>query len=94
MDQYFALQDLYGWKRSDFASDEAWEGIREALVLQFNSYFGEDAESLGPWEDLCDLIGLKPIPKTVEDCRKASNCSRTFMHAILTRRENLRWLQV
>ena len=73
MDQFKKMRKLYGWKKGNANGKEAWEGIRRALVLQFNKYFGADVRSLNSWAQLCAVIGgIEPIPQTAEECIEVS----------------------
>lgn len=78
MEQFNEMRNLYGWKKRrdetgkevwDKAGKEAWAGIRRALVLEFNRYFGEDDKVLQSWIHLCNVIGgIDPVPGTLEGC--------------------------
>lgn len=72
MEQYFEMCNLFGWEKGDTESDEAWDEIRTALVLQFNQYFGDDPDSLDSWVGLCIAIGINPVPATMVECRTVS----------------------
>lgn len=68
--QIVALCDHYGWKKYDEDRDIAWEGLREALVLQFNEIYGEDENDISAWRSLCEILGVFPIPRGLVACRQ------------------------
>ena len=73
MEQFYEMRELYDWKKGNAKGKKAREGIRRALVLQFNKYFGADVRSLNSWAQLCAVIGgIEPIPQTAEECIEVS----------------------
>ncbi|KAF9043195.1 hypothetical protein BJ165DRAFT_229899 [Panaeolus papilionaceus] len=66
---------------------EAYKEVRQAyddaLTMQFNEVYGTDMEDYSAWYDLCSRIGIYPIPDTVRECRKVSQCLGIW-HAICT----------
>ncbi|KAH0558380.1 hypothetical protein GP486_004958 [Trichoglossum hirsutum] len=74
-DEMIRMCRFFGWpkrgQRECPARDEAWERFRIALVLDFNSMFGHDANDTNAWESICRLLGIAPIPETMEDRRQA-----------------------
>jgi hypothetical protein len=40
----------------------------EALVLEFNSWYGTDNGNLRSWQNLCKAIRIYPLPETCELC--------------------------
>ncbi|KJA16357.1 hypothetical protein HYPSUDRAFT_171469 [Hypholoma sublateritium FD-334 SS-4] len=54
------------WKRH-----KAYMAFHHALTQQFNANYGTDADSLRSWKLLCLHIGISPLPRTLEERRKA-----------------------
>ena len=77
-DEYQRLRDFYGWDRDDDEGEAAWLGYREALVQEFNDWYGTNADSLAAWHSLCKAIGFSPLPRSCEACRAVSNVIATF----------------
>ncbi|KAJ7189987.1 hypothetical protein GGX14DRAFT_483934, partial [Mycena pura] len=73
--QYQALRRTYNWnqggKKALAAARAAYEGYNRAMGLTFSQEYGDDVDSLENWQKLCRAVGLKPIPTTLEACRKA-----------------------
>lgn len=69
MEQYFEMRHLYRREWNQVQKDATWEGIRAALVTQFNSLYGMDCESLETWVGLATIIGITPVPDTLHECR-------------------------
>lgn len=46
--------------------------FREALVMEFNELYGVDVNEFESWERICEDIGIKPVPDTMEECRRVS----------------------
>ena len=68
-ESYALLQKFYGWRKGDPDSDQAWNEYQEALVDEFNLWFGSEND-LGAWHSLCCAVKIEPIPKTCLDCEK------------------------
>jgi len=45
--------------------------LSDAIAEDFNLKYGFDVDSLKPWTTLCEVIGIKPTPKKIQDCQKA-----------------------
>lgn len=45
------------------------EMLRLAMVRQFNGRYGEDADSLEAWQELCRCVDI-PVPDTLPECKK------------------------
>jgi rubredoxin len=48
-DEFDRLRSFYGWDRRDADGDEAWSRYMNALVLEFNSWYGTDSQNLRSW---------------------------------------------
>lgn len=53
-----------------FDRDKAWMDLRDAIVLEFNKIYGTDENDLGSWQALCRVLGIAPVPTTLQECRK------------------------
>lgn len=65
--QFHRLQTEAGWEREE--QRDAWEGYLEALVLQFNSSYGENENDLTAWHGLLARIGINNFPDSVKVCK-------------------------
>ena len=45
-------------------------GLKDAMVLQFNSIYGTDVEGVTSWQSLCRVLGISPVPTTLDECKK------------------------
>lgn len=70
--QFHRLQTEAGWEREDPEQRDAWEGYLEALVLQFNSSYGENENDLTAWHGLLARIGINNFPDSVKVCKSVS----------------------
>lgn len=59
-----------GWVGNSPARIDARRGFNDALVQQFNFFYGVDGNDLATWHNLCKTIGIKPVPDSVDECRK------------------------
>ncbi|OJT13543.1 hypothetical protein TRAPUB_9897 [Trametes pubescens] len=50
--------------------DAARNELRKAMVKQFNAIYGTDVKALESWQLLCSALGMKPVPKNIEACRR------------------------
>lgn len=48
--------------------------FKDALVLQFNETYGTEVDSLRSWQALAQVIGIDPIPETLEVCQAVCGC--------------------
>lgn len=60
---------------------EAREAFYEAFVGVFSYFFGVSGD-LHNWEFLCDLLGVSPIPATVEECKLVSKPTKMLLTPI------------
>jgi len=73
--EFYRMCDQFQWKkRPDNACPpvrkEAWEKFRVAMVVEFNSRFGTDAEDVFSWKGICEFLQMNPMPSGVESMRK------------------------
>ncbi|KAK1808507.1 hypothetical protein LTR12_017133 [Friedmanniomyces endolithicus] len=74
--EFYRMCSQFGWDRRPNGSyprvrEEAWQGFRTALVVQFNSSFGVDADDIATWEGICKFLELSPIPSNIDGMRQA-----------------------
>ncbi|KAG8699826.1 hypothetical protein FRC09_006353 [Ceratobasidium sp. 395] len=75
MDEFCRMCDMFWPSRSDRDNPErtdAREGIRDALVQQFNVIYGKNEKSLSAWQNLCDVLQLADVPNDLNACREVS----------------------
>ena len=73
--EYRRLCALNGWpsrkqKDAHAERDRAWEVFRIAMVEAFNMTFGDDENDIEAWGRMCVLVGMEPIPETLEARRE------------------------
>ncbi|KAI0773916.1 hypothetical protein C8Q74DRAFT_1200735 [Fomes fomentarius] len=69
--EFYRMCDYFDWGRKSNQREDARNRMRHAMVLQFNTTFGTNAEDLITWQNLCDVISIRPIPETLHACRRA-----------------------
>ena len=65
-----------GWGQESQEREDAYENLREALVLEFNHNYGVNVDEFDSWKNICKDIGIKPIPSSLEECREVSDTRR------------------
>ncbi|KAI5847653.1 hypothetical protein DFP73DRAFT_474725 [Morchella snyderi] len=77
--EFERLREHKGWLHRPQGRDErnlmnvyrkAREEFFEAFVEDFRAFFGE-GDDVRDWEYLCDLLGVRPTPRTIEHCKAA-----------------------
>lgn len=58
------------WHRTDPEYLDARSEFRAALVQDFNTRYGTDAQRLEAWQNLCEILEIRPVPLTITKCRK------------------------
>jgi hypothetical protein len=78
MGEFYRMTNQFGWdsngdldQRARF--HEARKGINEASVRQFNEIFGKDENDLASWRNLCSVLEIAKIPKSLNGCREVRN---------------------
>ena len=82
IDEYYRLLDVLGLNADDNSSprvrarvralrDELKDGLRDAMVLEFNSIYGTDVNSVASWQCLCRVLGVSSVPTTLDECKEA-----------------------
>jgi hypothetical protein len=57
---------------------DAKEGFRDALTMQFNNIYGTNENDLTNWQILCAKLGIDPVPESLKACRQVR---KTLTHA-------------
>lgn len=71
-DEMVRLQRCYNWERNDPEASEAWSEYRQALVLEFEAWYGTDNDNLSAWHSLCRALQVYPLPTTCAGCQQVS----------------------
>ena len=70
--EFYRLCDELGWDKEDSSRKEAHQNFKDALVQQFNVFYGTDVNDLKSWQNLCYVVHIDPIPEDLHACREAS----------------------
>jgi hypothetical protein len=76
-EQFYALSRQSSWDRVRFQSEQ--DAFRDALVQEFNGFYGTDEHDLRVWQALCYEVRVEPLPTTIKRCRQVclvSCCER------------------
>ncbi|KAN0082971.1 hypothetical protein V8E55_008766 [Tylopilus felleus] len=69
--EFYRLCDELGWDKEDSSRKEAHQNFKDALVQQFNVFYGTDVNDLKSWQNLCYVVRIDPIPEDLHACREA-----------------------
>ena len=61
-----------GWGGYNPNREEAHEAFKDALVKEFNDIYGTDENDINSWHKICVVVGLDPLPDTLEEARDVS----------------------
>lgn len=67
------------WKRGDDRHRRAQTSFFAAFIVDFDSYFGGDENDITTWQELCEVLGVDPIPEAMTKCQKVSNLLPTSL---------------
>jgi uncharacterized protein YlaI len=81
---YANLRRHEGLYRGSAASDDAWNRYQEALQSELHMWYGAENDLIA-WHALCRAIGIKPLPKTCEQCEEVGNRVTKFGRLMLMR---------
>ncbi|KAI5840874.1 hypothetical protein DFP73DRAFT_178054 [Morchella snyderi] len=70
MMEFQRLMQHQHWGPRDEAYERARAEFFEAFAEEFASYFGSDQVDITSWQQLCEDLGVEPIPATITQCRK------------------------
>ncbi|KAH0828911.1 hypothetical protein J3R83DRAFT_2330 [Lanmaoa asiatica] len=63
------LRKVSRWDKDSMQISAIRLGFNDALVQQFNFIYGTDSD-LGAWQNLCEVIDIRPIPDNIEECQR------------------------
>jgi len=67
-EEFQRLRGSSGWRRGDPEGERAWSEFRQALVKEFNWWFGTDPSDLLAWQTICQFVGTSGKKDTCHDC--------------------------
>ncbi len=70
--EFHRMCDFFGWRRDDARRKAAHTRFKDAMVLDFNSFYGTDVNALQSWQLLCRAVNVVPLPEDIAACREAS----------------------
>ena len=70
MSEFRRMRYEFDWDRDGEEQQEAREALKDAMVMQFNQYYGTDIEDINNWQILCGVLGISPIPQELQACRE------------------------
>lgn len=76
--------EFFGWRKDSndmypVQRQKASANFRVAMVRTFNQKFGEDVEVKRACLFLCTVIGVEPMPNTIEDMKEVSQAVQSAM---------------
>ena len=71
LSEFSRMARALGFDREE--RDAARQLLRFAMVAQFNTMYGRDANDLSGWQQLCIALGTDPVPDTIPKCREVSS---------------------
>jgi hypothetical protein len=79
-EQFYALRGQMGMNWDDARFESERDTFRDALVQEFNGFYGTDENDLRAWRALCREVGVEPLPTTIKSCRQVCliSCCRIF----------------
>ncbi|KAL4248522.1 hypothetical protein ABKN59_007822 [Abortiporus biennis] len=71
-DEFDRMCEEFGWndEKKKKKKGVVRRGLQNALVQQFNRFYGTQIESLESWQRLYKDIGIKPVPDDIESCKE------------------------
>ncbi|KAF7970579.1 hypothetical protein HWV62_23693, partial [Athelia sp. TMB] len=70
MSEFWRMCHYFGWNKKDEEQQEAREELKDAMVQQFNDFYGTDIEDINSWQILCGVLGISPVPQELKACRE------------------------
>ena len=68
--EFERMRAEFGWDADDYEMRDARRKFKSAMGQEFNDIYGTDETEIEPWQHLCRISYINPIPSTLEDCRK------------------------
>jgi len=72
-DEFHRLCNILGIDPDDndkYQVRDVRRGLKDAMVLQFNSIYGTNVKSVASWQSLCRVLGILPVPPTLKECQR------------------------
>ncbi|KAI0069692.1 hypothetical protein K474DRAFT_1714010 [Panus rudis PR-1116 ss-1] len=66
-EEFHRLCDQFKWGKN--RREQERKKLNEALVLQFNEFFGTNVDKYESWKYLCQILGVTEIPPSISKCR-------------------------
>ena len=71
-EEFYRLCDFFHWDRDDPDREEAHDSFKAALVQQFNSLYGTEADDIESWRGLSLALDIVPLPDDLSEVKKVS----------------------
>ena len=73
--EFHRMCNHFGWAKDRHGNYppervESYDAFRRAMVECFNNRFGSDVEDQRAWESICAILGVYPIPPSVEGMKE------------------------
>ncbi|KAK5099916.1 hypothetical protein LTS08_005631 [Lithohypha guttulata] len=74
--EFYRMCDFFDWgknSRDEYPAErlQAQEDFRRAMVENFNDHFGTDVDDLQAWEHMCVVLGIEPLPESMQAMKAA-----------------------
>lgn len=76
MTEFNRLRTFSNWATGSRLEQRARRGLQDAMILQFNDFFGTDVNDIRSWHNLCQVLDIVPVPEGLTACKKV--CSSKF----------------
>lgn len=83
MKQFWEMADDFDWDREDPERSKALDGVRDAIAMQFNEFYGGDVNDLVSWQALCQVLRMDDIPDTVDGCKSVRLSKQLIIYRFL-----------
>jgi len=69
--EFNRLSKFFKWTAKSSEKRAARRAFRNAMVMQFNDFFGTDVNDIRSWHNLCQVLNIVPVPEGLGACKKA-----------------------
>lgn len=81
--EFCRMCDHFGWSKDgagDYPSERvaAHREFKMAMVQAFNHNFGTDVDDKHSWENICEVLGVDPLPTRMKDMKEVSCLMQIF----------------
>lgn len=70
MTEFNRLCKFSNWVAGSRPEQKARGNLRDAMILQFNDFFGTDVNDIQSWHNLCQVLDIVPVPEGLDACKK------------------------